>query len=360
MEIRRPARKSVTISDVAQMAQVSRATAARALGGYGVVSEPVRARVLEAAGRLDYRANALARTMATGRSGTIGLIVGDIENSFFSLAVRGIGDCAKEAGFDLLLANSAEDLAAEKAAVDVLLSKGVDGLIVAPCQKSDRSHFDDVLARGKPLVLLDRDVPGLPVDVVAVDGDGAARMATEMLLASGHRRIAYVTTSLRPEGDDPADVVLTSVGDRIRGFLKATREAEGSPARAQIVYGVAKTEQAQAILRDVLTPSDRPTAILASDSKIALDVFRAAKHHGLKVPDDLSLATFDDADWMSALDPGVTVVAQPTYELGYAAADRLVARIGNSALPPRRLMLEAKPILRASVRRPMPEDPRWP
>src|SRR5439155_26890720 len=104
-------------------------------------------RILEAARLLDYRADELARTMATGRSGTIGVVVGDIENPFFGLAVRGIGDCAKEAGFDVILSNSAEDVAAERAAVNVLTAKGVDGLIVAPSAMHEKAHLQDALAR---------------------------------------------------------------------------------------------------------------------------------------------------------------------------------------------------------------------
>ena len=350
MEKRLPAQKAVTITDVARAAQVSKATAARALGGYGAVSPPVRSRVLAAAERLDYRANALARTMATGRSGTLGVIVGDIENPFFGLAVRGISDRAKQDGFDVLLANSAEDLATEQAAVAVLLSKGVDGLIVAPAQKGERSHLEDVLRRGRPLVLLDRDVPGLPVDFVGVNGHAAARVATDVLTAAGHRRICYVTASLTPESGDPADVVLTSVSSRIRGFLEAAEAAALMPAEANVQFGVVPAGAAQTILGALLTGPERPTAILASDSKVALEVLRAAKVCGLRIPDDLSLVTFDDADWTSAIDPAVTVVAQPTYDLGQAAAEMLMARLLDGAASVERRQLEAVLVARGSVR----------
>jgi LacI family transcriptional regulator len=350
MEKQLPAQKAVTITDVARAAQVSKATAGRALGGYGAVSPAVRSRVLAAAERLDYRPNALARTMATGRSGTLGVVVGDIENPFFGLAVRGIGDRAKQDGFDVLLANSGEDLATEEAAVAVLLSKGVDGLIVAPSQKQERRHLEDVLQRGRPLVLLDRDVPGLPVDFVGVDGRAAARVATEVLLSAGHRRICYLTASLAPESGDPVDVVLTSVGSRIEGFLDAARVAGLPLLDGNVCFGASSTPAAQKILQPLLTGAERPTAILASDSRIALEIFRAAKRAGLRIPDDLSLITFDDADWTSALDPAVTVVSQPTYELGQAAADVLITRMRDGAASPERRQLRATLVLRNSVR----------
>src|SRR3954449_6434866 len=213
MDKRRTRTRPVTVSDVARTAQVSKATAARALGGYGSVSADARRRVLEAAPALNYRWNELPRTMATGRSGTIGVVVGDIENPFFGLAVRGISDCAKGAGFDVIVSNSAEDVAEERAAVDVLTAKGVDGLIVAPAAMHERAHLQGVLARGRPLVLLDREVPGLDADAALVDGRAAAKAATRLLVAVGHRRVAYVTAADAPgpRYAGPSRIALTTV-----------------------------------------------------------------------------------------------------------------------------------------------------
>ena len=346
--------RPVTISDVARTAQVSKATAARALGGYGSVSPDAKLRVLEAARLLDYRANELARTMATGRSGTIGVVVGDIENPFFGLAVRGISDCAKDAGFDVILSNSGEDVAAERAAVDVLTAKGVDGIVVAPAVMRERAHLQDVLARGRPLVLLDRDVPGLDADAALVDGKAAAKAATRLLAEAGHRRVAYVTAANAPETryTGPSQIALTTVLNRIAGFLEASVEAGIAEPERYVRLGAKGIPAAQAIMADLLTSPDRPTAILASDSRVALEVLRAAKSLGLAVPGEVSLITFDDADWTSAIDPAVTVVAQPTYQLGLEAARMLVERIGGARSRPRRYVLEATLIPRDSVAAP--------
>ena len=339
------------MADVARAAQVSKAAAARALGGYGSVSPGLRSRILEAARRLDYRPNALARTMATGRSGTIGVIVGDIENPFFGLAVRGISDHAKASGFDVILSNSGEDVAEERAAAGVLMAKRVDGLIVAPAAMREGAHLQDVLAQGCPLVLLDRDVPGLPVDAALVDGRAAARAATQLLIAAGHRRIAYVTAA-RASGTHytgPGQIALTTVLNRIEGFVEAS-VAAGLPEPARYIrLGATSTGASQFILADLLTAPDRPTAILASDSRIALEVFRATKALDLAVPRQVSLVTFDDADWTDAIAPAVTVVAQPAHRLGVEAARMLIDRIGGARTPPRRCVLEAVLIRRDSV-----------
>ena len=219
-----------------------RLAAARALGGYGSVSPAVKLKVLEAARRLDYRPNELARTMATGRSGTIGVIIGDIENPFFGSAVRGLSDCAAQSGFDVILSNSDETIAAERAAVAVLLAKRVDGLIVAPATMHDKAHLEDAQAQDCPLVLLDREAPGLPVDVAIVDNQAAAREATKLLIQAGHRRIAYVsaTAAANVPYESPAQIALTTVRSRITGLFWRHRLRPGCPNRAA-TYASAQT-----------------------------------------------------------------------------------------------------------------------
>jgi LacI family transcriptional regulator len=176
--------RTATVEDVARQAGISKATAARALGGYGAVSPAVLRRVAAAAEELGYRPNELARSMTTGRTNSIGLVVGDIENPYFGLAARGITDAARTEGFDVVLANTAEDVTFEKDAVRVLLDRRVDGLIVSPSRVDDVAHLRDVHALGRHLVLLDRRVPDLAVDTVTVDGSHPASAGVR---ASAHR-----------------------------------------------------------------------------------------------------------------------------------------------------------------------------
>ncbi len=278
-------------------------------------------------------------------------VVGDIENPFFGLAVRGISDCAKAAGFAVILANSAEEVVEERAAVDVLTAKGVDGLIVAPAMMHEKGHLQAAVARRRPLVLLDREVPGLDVDAALVDGRAAAKTATRLLVEAGHRRIAYVTAVAAPQQHytGPAQIALTTVLDRIAGFLESSVEAGIVEPERYIRLDAKDMARAQPIMADLLTARDRPTAILASDSRVALEVLRATKLLGLVVPQDLSLVTFDDADWTSAIAPAVTVVAQPTHQLGFEAARMLIERIGGTGGRSRRCVLEATLIMRDSV-----------
>ena len=236
---------------------------------------------------------------------------------------------------------------------NVLTAKGVDGLIVAPAAMHEKAHLQDALGAGRPLVLLDREVPGLDVDAALVDGKAAAKAATRLLIDAGHRRVAYVTAAARarPRYAGPSRIALTTVLGRIEGFLAASAEAGIVEPERHVRLGAKGMAAARPSWRS-LTPPDRPTAVLASDSRVALEVLRAAKSLGLAGAPAAVLVTFDDADWTSAIDPAVTVVAQPTYRLGFEAARMLIERIGGTRSRPRRCVLEATLIPGKSVAAP--------
>lgn len=346
-----PRNSSVTVADVARMAGVSKATAARVLGGYGTVSDRVHDAVTLAARSLNYRPNELARSMTTGRSGTIGVVVGDIENPFFSLAVRGITDIARQAGFTVILTNSGEDTEAEKAAIRTLLAKRVDGLIVSPAKESDVDHLKDVVRAGCPMVLLDRGSRTLGVDTVVADDGYATEGITRRLIAAGHRRIAYLTACDTPDHRfrSPSDISTGSVRRRIEGFLRVCREACLPGMEERVQLGAVTPDATQRIVAAMLTAQHPPTAIIASDSVIGLDVFKVCRNLGINIPRDVSLVSFHDADWTSVTSPPVTVVRQPVYQLGETAARLLVERLNGDDGPASRVVLQTELIERASV-----------
>ncbi|WP_159603913.1 LacI family DNA-binding transcriptional regulator [Agromyces humi] len=327
-------RREVTVSDVAAAAKVSKATAARALGDYGAVSEAVRDRVQAAAEQLGYRPNALARTMSTGRSNTLGIVVGDIENPFFAQATRGAADVANAAGFDLILSNSDEEADTEQKAIGVQLAKRVDGLLVAPASSVDLDNLRTIIDAGRPLVLFDRAAPDLEVDTVVADNRRGAEQLTGLLTAAGHRRIAFISTIRHPGGFRRGDTLgSSSVADRVQGFTDAL-EGAGIADPESFVHLNARQEGVEPLARRLLEDRDRGiTAIVASDSLIALGVFRAARALGRSIPHDLSLVAFDDADWTSVTTPAVTVMAQPIHEIGAEAARLLIRRIGGDGGP---------------------------
>ena len=321
-------RRDVTVADVAKAAKVSKAQAARALGNYGAVSEDVRERVLAAAEELEYRPNELARSMNTGKSNTIGVVVGDIENPHFGLAMRGITDTAKKSGYHVILINTDEERAAEVDAVRVLLDKRVDGLIVAPASSLETSHLQQVRESGRPLVLLDRAASGVDVETFAVDMGDISYESTAHLLEAGHRRIAFVST-VRTDAPYVAGMTLDSsqISDRLEGIHRAFDDA-GFPYPTDLVrLNAGDAASIMRITRGLLEGPDPATAIIASDGLIALSIVEAIQESGLSIPEDVSFLMYDDFAWTRLTTPPLTVIAQPVYDMGIAAASALIRQI---------------------------------
>lgn len=321
--------RPVTLAMVARAAGVSRATAARVLGGYGSVAPELREAVLAAAAALGYRGNSLARSVSSGRSHTIGVVVSDIENPFFARAVRGISDVAGRAGFDVILANTDEKIDAERAAVEVFLNKRVDGLIVAPSSGTEADHLRGVQAMARPLVLLDRYLPGLVCDWVGTDSYRAAADVVAHLAERGHRRIGFVTATSRSAVEIETGVrrPLSTIADRSRAIRDASR-AHG--ISYELLPGAMSWQRSLDIVTAALAQPDPPTALVASWSGIALAALHAARAAGRRVPEDVSLVSLDDAQWMSVSAPLLSAVTQPAYDLGATAADVLIGRIAGA------------------------------
>lgn len=350
-----------TILDVAAAANVSKATAARALGNYGPVSEPVRQRVAAAAAALGYRPNRMARSMKLGQSRTIGVVVGDIQQPFFAGAVRGIADVARTEGWEVVLANTDEDLTRERNAVRMLFEKRVDGLIVAPASSSDGDHLQSLIQRGLPVVLLDRRSPAVYADAIVIDNEQAVARAVEYLLQLGHRRIAVVGTTgpaLTPEAAtfDPDELLRNDAlaafrpsAARVRGYLGALNRAS-VPIEAEIIrHADYRRDSAAAEASAILTSSNPATAIITTDGLMTLGVLDAIRHTRVRVPDQVSIIGFDDADWATIAVPAVTVVAQPVLELGDTAARKVLDRIAGDEAPPEVIVLETELVVRGST-----------
>jgi LacI family transcriptional regulator len=348
-----PRKTAPTIPDVARAAGVSTATAGRALGGYGPVSDQARARVLAAAERLGYRPNSLARSMITGTTSTLGVVIGDIENPFFAGATRGIIDVARGEGFEVILANTDEDVTVERAALKVFLEKRVDGLIVAPASIHEQVHLAGLQATGTQLVLLDRELPGLEADAVIIDNHGAANDAVGRLIQAGHTRIALVTGANPTQRAGDGAIVATATSlRRIEGYRTALTAAGIDPDPRYLRVGSHQRHDAREQTRLLLALRPRPTAIVATDSILALGVLEELQAHGLQVPGQMSVVGFDDAEWTSVVHPRLSVIAQPLNELGALAARRVIARIRGDASTPKRYTLPTTFISRDSIARP--------
>jgi len=344
--VRRP-HSPPTIIDVADVAGVGRSTASRVMNGQAGVTAATREKVMQAAESLGYSPNPLAQGMQSGRTHTLGVVLADVENPFFAQAMRAITDTARGLGYDVILANTDEDLQAEQAAVQLMLKKRVDGIVISPTTSLQLDHFRRAL-RTTPVVLIDRKVPALEVDTVAIDNFAAAFEATRLLTNLGHTRIAVTSNASRATPETP---YLSSVSERFEGVRAALRAAGISPDPDLFwIGGWSAVPQPMAVAR--LTKNVRPTAILATDSLVALSTLAAARRAGLRVPDDLSLVAFDNSPWSEAFSPALSVVSQPVRELGAAAARLLIERAEGYSGPPREVRLQSKLIERESTQHP--------
>lgn len=356
----------VTIAEVAKLAGVSTATAGRVLGGYGYSRQEIKDRVRKAANELGYRPNLLARGLITGKTKTIGVVAGDIQNPFYASVLRGISNVVEENGFGLLITNSDEDQAREIHSVELLTQKQVDGLIVTPSDTLKATHLHELRVMGVPLVLIDRAVAGLQVDRVATDNISAAEQAVQHLISAGHRRIGIVAELVEEQpggldmflaraaaGDPVESETLYPSWQRLLGYVRAHRVA-GLPVdpRLTLRAGSYSAQAAQSLLPGLLNQPDPPTALFTTDGTMSEGTMRAVTAMQLSIPRDLSLICFDDLDWMSFLHPGITAIAQPRMAIGETAARMLLERIRGEEFPSRTMLLPAELMERGSVLEP--------
>ncbi|MAS11821.1 MAG: LacI family transcriptional regulator [Nitratireductor sp.] len=361
--------RKVTIAEVARLAGVGTATAGRVLGGYGYSSEDVRNRVQESARKLGYRPNQLARSLITGVTKTIGVVAGDIQSPFYSSVLRGIYDVSRAEGFGILLTGSDEDPQKEIEAVELLIQKQVDGLIVAPAQLSGAKHLQAFVATGKPLVQIDRIVEGLDTDAVTVDNVSASRRCAAELIAAGHRRIGIVAELEWWQGGNLEDFIegvlagtvlpdhLFPSWQRLLGYLQAHLEAGVSVDPALVArVGTYSVDAATEAIASCFRNTAPPTAFFSTDGLMSAALMGVLKEKRLSIPEDISLVCFDDLDWMQFHEPTISAVVQPTREVGERAARLVLDRIVDGARSPSRSVLKADLIRRESIQPPASSD----
>ncbi|CAN5794993.1 LacI family DNA-binding transcriptional regulator [soil metagenome] len=300
-----------TNRDVAKAAGVSISTVSHTLNDTRPVSPEKRAAVLAAAAALGYRPNAIARSLTTKVTKTVGVIVADIMNPFFAALVRGVEDGLGDLRYDLLVRNTDERAEREESALRMLVARRADGIVIAPTG-ADHAGGADLKRLGIPTLSIDRRSPSLSGPLVAIDNDRVSERATRHLLELGHRRLVFVA-----RGD-----VVSTVAGRVAGFWQALHGVDR--AVGEVCTTEASSAAAFAVTRGLLARGpDRPTAILAGNHAIALGVIRALQEAGLSCPGDVSIVGFDDHPWASLLSPPLTVVRIPVEEMCRAACDLL-------------------------------------
>jgi len=332
------AEKGVAIRDVAQQAGVSTATVSRVVSGRGYVAVDTRARVLKAIDDLQFVPNAMARGLKTKRSGMIALLVPEIVNSFYTTVARGVENVANKHGFQVILGNTDEDIAKEKAYIDLMVASHIEGVILAPSGRT-ATHLNALVTRKVPTVVFDRKVEGFQADTVMGDSVTGAVDLINHLVHLGHQRIAIVN----------GDPETSSSRDRLQGFRAALAIAGITPDERWISHGTWFIEDAEARVERLLSEAPGFTAIFAANNFMAIGALRALRRHGKEVPNDVALVCFDDIAAASEIDPFLTVMSQPAYTMGTLSAQLLLERISGARTgPPRQISLGSEFLIRRS------------
>ncbi|RBP15570.1 LacI family transcriptional regulator [Roseiarcus fermentans] len=321
--------KPPTIRDVAARAGVSVATASNVVNGNRPVGEESRRRVLEAVADLGYRVDRAASALRGASTRLVGMVVPDVTNVFFASLVQAVEALAERDGYDLLLASTSEDAAIEKRRIDALIGRRLDGLIAVPASDVSMAALGAHGLRLPPTVLLDRGADSPEFDTVRADCETGGYEAVRHLIGLGHRDIAVLTHSQH----------LRNLAERIAGCRRALAEA-GLDGRERLVFGGHDLENLRSAIETELSRPAPPTAIFALTNVCALAALKAARDLGLEIPDDVSIVGFDDFDWMLALRPYLTTVAQPVDGFAASAWTLLTRRMGgDAATPPERVLL---------------------
>lgn len=324
-----------SIKEVAEAAGVSTATVSRVLTNQPHVRPELRERVLAAVAKLDYRPNLVARSLRSQQSNAIGLIVSDIRNPYFTAVSRAVEDAAYAQGFSVMLCNTDENPEKEALYLSLMRDTNIAGVIFSPTRQT-LANFTS-LSIDFPIVMIDRTLRGGQIDSVLIDNVAAGYQLTAHLVEAGYRRIAGLFGEASTTGRE-----------RRQGFEEAL-EAAGLAAIPELLrYVPARIETGYSAALDLLRLLEPPDAIFTTNSMLTAGALQAIHARGLRVPDQVALVGFDETTWATLVQPAITLIAQPTSEIGRSATELLFQRIADPERPARAIVLQGQLFVRGS------------
>jgi LacI family transcriptional regulator len=330
-----------TMRDVARLAEVSVATVSAVVNGTSVVSPKRAERVSKAMEALDYHADQIARSLKTGRTQTVGMILPDVTNPFYPEVITGAEEVARVARYSVILCNANEDPDQEQQQLNTLFSHRVDGVLIA-CSDPAIS-FDRLMRRRFPIVCFDRIPFGFRGDTVSTDNFLGAYEATNHLIQLGHKRIALMAG--RTE--------LSTHSGRLEGYRTAMLSAHLPVLDEHSRLGGMQAQAGYDFAHWLFELPDSPTAVFCTNNKLLLGFVRAMREIGIRCPEDVSVVGFDDFAWTENFQPRLTTVAQPARELGRRSMQLLLERIQSKVdelpMQPRNVVLEPELRIREST-----------
>ncbi len=324
-----------TIYDIAREANVSIATVSKVINGIGRVSDATRKRVLQIVADLNFEPNVVASALAGGNTRTIGLLLPDVNNPYFSEIVRGAEDEAFGRGYSVLICNTDHNAKKEHEYIRTLRQKQMDGIAIAT--GSTPAQTIEELVEGKiPVVLLSRSILGASVATVAVDSYAGGRLAAEYLISLGHKAVGYLSEPL----------TVTSSVERLRGFQEVMDEhGRTTVLSSDHGFGITTGQRMAA----QLLSNPEITALFGANDQLAVGALQACREMGRKVPEQISVVGFDDTVFAKIVTPTLTTVAQPMYQMGAQTLRLLIEAIETGVQPTKSIVFPPELMIRESA-----------
>jgi LacI family transcriptional regulator len=310
----------VTMKEIARKLGVSVSTVSRALKDSPELHPDTKLRIVEMARSMNYQPNLLAQSLRISKSKVLGVIVPELTSHFFSSNISGIQDTAYKRGYNIMICQSNESFTHEIENIKILISSQVDGLLISLSRETKSyEHLQELYNRGIPFIMFDRVTEEIPVSKVTVDDVHGAYQVVSHLLEQGCRKVAYFS--------GPEDLYISK--KRKEGYLKALAEYGIPENQARIYITDLTTPMNRQITENMLADKDRPDGIFAMIDPLAVDVMMVLKKHEIKIPQEIALAGFTDNPTASVVEPSLTTVAQPAYEMGQLAANHLLDQLSE-------------------------------
>ncbi len=312
----------IGIEEVAQLAEVSAATVSRALSKPDMVAKETRERVVQAAHQLGYQPNQVARSLRQQKSRSLGLVITDILNPFQAQLAKGVQDAAEKHDYTLMLFNTDEAPEKERRALNALRGHLPQGLLLMPTAET-RENLK--LVANLPTIELDRSSGTPGVHTVMVNNVAGAKTAVQHLTELGHKRIGIIVGRLN----------VSTAQERLQGYREALENAGIAYNQDLVVTGNHREEGGRMAAKTLLSlPTEtRPTALFVGNNEMTVGAVMTVREMGLRIPEDVSIVGFDDTRWAQSMEPPLTVVAQPTYQIGFMACEALLNSLNRSKIP---------------------------
>jgi DNA-binding LacI/PurR family transcriptional regulator len=333
-------KSEATIRDIAKILGISKSTVSRALNNHYDVSQETARKVRELATQIDYQPNLLAQHLKQQRTNTIGVLIPETVNRFTARAVGGIQEVADHAGYNVMICQSNETLATEQNNLRTLIASRVDGLLVSVSRKTDRhEHFQYAIDKEVPLVFFDRIVDELNASQVYSDNYEISFQGTEHLISQGCKRIAYIAGSKH----------LHNYRNRLNGYLDALKKHNITINESLIVFTDYTSNDVENYTRYLFNLRHKPDGIFAINDLAALEIMHILKKRGLSIPKDVAVLGFNNENICSLVEPTLSSIDHPAFDMGAAAAEILIKQIANKGVFQEKRMIKSRLVIREST-----------